>query len=46
VVVSLVTPRTTVTGEEALRRLAEERAELDVGTVVRGAEHPEDQPKS
>ncbi|RKS06460.1 SSS family solute:Na+ symporter [Nocardiopsis sp. Huas11] len=36
VVVSLITPRTTVTGEEALRRLAEERAELEVGTRVRG----------
>ncbi|MEV2278890.1 sodium:solute symporter family protein [Nocardiopsis sp. NPDC049922] len=36
VVVSLVTPRTRITQEEALRRLAEERATLDVGTQVRG----------
>ncbi len=36
VVVSLVTPRNQISGEEALRRLAAERAELDVGTRVRG----------
>ncbi len=35
VVVSLLTPRQTVTPEEALRRLAEERATLDVGTDLR-----------
>lgn len=41
VVVSLVTPRTTVSSEEALRRLDEERAQLDVGTEVRaGAPQP------
>ncbi|MCY9786481.1 sodium:solute symporter family protein [Nocardiopsis sp. EMB25] len=43
VVVSLVTPRTTVTREEALRRLAEERAELEVGDRVRGGETGERQ---
>lgn len=35
VVVSLVTPPTRVSGEEALRLLAVERAELDVGTQLR-----------
>jgi len=35
VVVSLVTPRNTVTQEEALTILAEERAVLDVGTTLR-----------
>ncbi|WP_017615138.1 sodium:solute symporter family protein [Nocardiopsis salina] len=35
IVVSLVTPRRAVSHEEALRLLAEERAELDVGTKVR-----------
>lgn len=35
VAVSLVTPRTRVTREEALERLAEERAWMDVGTAVR-----------
>ena len=35
VVVSLATPRRSVSHEEALRLLAEERAELDVGTQVR-----------
>ncbi|GHD22920.1 sodium:solute symporter family protein [Nocardiopsis kunsanensis] len=35
VVVSLATPRRSVSHEEALRLLAEERAELDVGTRVR-----------
>lgn len=45
VAVSLVTPRTTVTPEEALRRLAEERAQLDVGTDVRaGAPQPHGSP--
>ncbi|WP_116247986.1 sodium:solute symporter family protein [Nocardiopsis sp. FIRDI 009] len=38
VVVSLVTPRTRISRQEALRRLAEERATLDVGTRVRGGE--------
>lgn len=40
VLVSIATPRTAVTREEALRRLAAERAELDVGTEIRaGDEH-------
>lgn len=34
VVVSLVTPRTQVGSEEALRILAEERSEIDAGTVI------------
>ncbi|MUL42885.1 sodium:solute symporter family protein [Streptomonospora sp. PA3] len=38
VLVSLVTPRSTVTREEALRLLAEERAALDVGTHLRAAD--------
>ncbi|MFI6579152.1 sodium:solute symporter family protein [Nocardiopsis sp. NPDC050513] len=42
VVVSLLTPRTRVTREEALRRLAEERSALDVGTQVRGGEPAEE----
>ncbi|MEU3020260.1 MULTISPECIES: sodium:solute symporter family protein [unclassified Nocardiopsis] len=36
VLVSLVTPRSTVSQEEAVRRLAEERAVLEVGTHLRG----------
>lgn len=35
VVVSLLTPRRRISHEDALRLLAEERAELDVGTQVR-----------
>lgn len=38
VLVSIATPRTTVTRDEALRRLAAERAELDVGTDIRAGE--------
>lgn len=38
VAVSLATPRQRVSREEALRRLADERAELDVGTRVRGGD--------
>ncbi|GAA1781194.1 MULTISPECIES: sodium:solute symporter family protein [Streptomonospora] len=45
VAVSLVTPRSHVTREEALRLLAEERAALDVGTHLRGAEGSEDAPE-
>jgi Na+/proline symporter len=41
VVVSLVTPRNQVSGEEALRVLAEERATLDVGTELRAGEPDE-----
>lgn len=44
VVVSLVTPRTQVSKEEALRRLAEERASLEVGAKLRGGETAEQQP--
>ncbi|PDP86449.1 sodium:proline symporter [Glycomyces fuscus] len=44
VVVSLVTPRTRVSREEALRLLAEERATLDVGTRLRGGGSTEHQP--
>ena len=36
VVVSLLTPRNRVSDAEALRVLAEERAELDVGTEIKG----------
>ncbi|MGW9633912.1 sodium:solute symporter family protein [Nocardiopsis alba] len=36
VVVSLLTPRNRVSDAEALRALAEERAELDVGTEIKG----------
>lgn len=36
VVVSLVTPRPTVSKEEALRRLTEERSALEVGAKLRG----------
>lgn len=36
VVVSLVTPRNKVSGEEALRLLSEERATMEVGPAVRG----------
>ena len=32
--VSLITPPTTVTDEEALEMLAQERSKIDVGTVV------------
>lgn len=35
VLVSLVTPRSEVSSEEALRILAEERAQMDVGTKIR-----------
>jgi SSS family solute:Na+ symporter len=38
VAVSLITPRQQVSREEALHRLAAERAELDVGTQVRAGE--------
>ena len=44
VIVSLVTPRTRVSQEEALRVLAEERATLDVGTKLRGGDSTEQQP--
>lgn len=45
VAVSLVTPRQTVTAEEALASLAEERAVLDVGTQLRaGTEHTQHEP--
>ncbi|HIX00742.1 MAG TPA: sodium:solute symporter family protein, partial [Candidatus Nesterenkonia stercoripullorum] len=40
VLVSLVTPRTRVSSEEALRILAEERSEIDAGTVL-AAEEPD-----
>jgi SSS family solute:Na+ symporter len=43
VIVSLVTPRTRVSREEALRLLAEERATLDVGTKLRGGDCAEQQ---
>lgn len=35
IAVSLITPPTTVGDEEALRQLAEERAQIDVGTTVK-----------
>lgn len=38
VLVSLSTPPSRVSSEEALRRLAEERAEIDVGTTLKGDE--------
>lgn len=38
VFVSLVTPPTRVSDEEALAQLAAERAQIDVGTTVKGAE--------
>ncbi|TCP55348.1 SSS family solute:Na+ symporter [Tamaricihabitans halophyticus] len=38
VLVSLITPRTEVSGEEALRILAAERAQLEVGTQIRAGE--------
>ena len=41
VVVSLVTPKSDVSAEEALRILDEERAQLDVGTELK-AQDPED----
>ncbi|GAA3724481.1 SSS family solute:Na+ symporter [Spinactinospora alkalitolerans] len=41
VLVSLLTPRRRISGDEALRLLAEERATLDVGTRLRGEEPKE-----
>lgn len=38
VLVSLVTPLARVSDEEALDQLAAERAQIDVGTTVKGAE--------
>ena len=38
VFVSLITPQTRISAEEALDQLAEERAQIDAGTTVRGGE--------
>ncbi|HEX2177876.1 MAG TPA: sodium:solute symporter family protein [Nocardioidaceae bacterium] len=45
VLVSLATPRNTVSSQEALRRLDEDRATLDVGTELRAGTMPEQEPE-